>query len=119
MMRDMDIGAPPVAEDDRLVGMITDGDIAVRAVADDKPSSTPVREVMTEDLKYCFDDDVLDQVARNMAGEQVRRLVVDRNNKLVEILSVGDLATQGGQQPATQALEGISQPGGQHATGRS
>jgi CBS-domain-containing membrane protein len=74
---------------------------------------------MTEDLKYCFDDDVVDQVARNMAGEQVGRLpVVDRNNKLVEILSLGDLATQGGQQPA-QALEGISQPGGQHATGRS
>ena len=118
MMCDMDVGALPVGEDDRLVGMITDRDIAVRAVAENKAPSTKVRDVMTDDVKFCFDDEDADHVARNVGEQQVRRLpVVNRDKRLVGILALADLATQGGARPATQALEGISQPGGRHTQG--
>jgi len=115
MMGDMDIGALPVADGERLVGMITDRDIAVRAVAENKGPGTKVRDVMTIDVQFCYDDEDAEQVARRMAEEQVRRLpVVDRDKVVVGILALADLATQGGARPAAQALEGISQPGGQH-----
>lgn len=81
MMRDMDVGALPVGEDGRPVGMITDSDIAVRGVAEDKPPSTHVRDVMTQDVKFCYDDEDADHVARNMGDQQVRRLpMVNRDN---------------------------------------
>ena len=71
---------------------------------------------MTRDVKFCYDDEDADHVARNMAELQVRRLpVVDRDKRLVGILALSDLATQAGARPAAQALEGISQPGGQHS----
>lgn len=115
-MAAIDAGALPVQENDRLVGMITDRDIAVRAVAERKGPETPVREVMTADIKYCFEDEDLEHVAKNMADLQVRRLpVVDRDKRLVGILALSDLATQAGARPAAQALEGISQPGGQRS----
>jgi CBS domain-containing protein len=113
MMRAEDVGALPVSENDRLIGVITDRDIAVRAVAADKPPSTPVREVMTGEVKYCFEDEDADSVARNMAEQQIRRLpVVSREKRLVGILSLGDLATRGAPRPASLALQGISQPTG-------
>ena len=112
-MGEIDIGALPVGEDDRLVGMITDRDIAVRAVGRNRGPLTPVREVMSREVKFCYDDEDADHVARNMADLQVRRLpVVDRDKRLVGILALSDLATQAGARPAAQALEGISQPGG-------
>ena len=115
MMYDMDIGALPVADGERLVGMITDRDITVRAVAEHKGPDTRVRDVMTIDVQFCYDDEDAEAVARRMAEVQVRRLpVVDRDNHVVGILALADLATQGGARPAAQALEGISQPGGQH-----
>jgi CBS domain-containing protein len=115
MMGDMDIGALPVAEGERLVGMITDRDIAVRAVAENKGPGTKVRDVMTIDVQFCYDDEDAEPVARRMAEVKVRRLpVVDRDKVLVGILALADLATQGGARPAAQALEGISQPGGKH-----
>ena len=117
MMADIDAGILPVGENDRLVGMITDRDIAVRAVAQGKGPQTSVREVMTSDVKYCFEDEKdIDQVAGNMGAHLVRRLpVVNRDKRLVGILSLGDIAfTQGGQ-PAGEALAGIAQPGGEHS----
>jgi CBS domain-containing protein len=113
MMSEMDVGALPVAQDDRLVGMITDRDIAIRAVAENEPPSTKVRDVMTVDTKFCFDHEDADQVARNMGEKQVRRLlVVNRDRQLVGILALADLAKQGSARLATQALQGISLPGG-------
>jgi CBS domain-containing protein len=116
MMADVDAGILPVGEQDRLVGMITDRDIAVRAVAQGKGPETPVREVMTSEVKYCFEDEDTDHVAHNMADLQVRRLpVVNRDKRLVGILSLGDLAVMEGAKPAGEALAGISQPGGEHS----
>ena len=115
-MAEIDTGVLPVGESDRLVGMITDRDIAIRAVAEGKGPDTPVREVMTQDVKYCFEDEDTDHVARNMADQQVRRLpVVNRDKRLVGILSLGDLAVMQGAGPAGEARTGVSQPGGEHS----
>jgi CBS domain-containing protein len=81
MMSDVDAGVLPVGENDQLVGMITDRDIAIRGIAQGKGPDTPVREVMTADVKYCFEDEDTDQVARNMADQQVRRLPVVSTRK--------------------------------------
>src|SRR4051794_2116077 len=87
MMSEIDSSIVPVRENDRLVGMITDRDIAVRVVAEGRGPDTPIREVMTADVKYCFEDDDTDGVARNMAEIQVRRLpVLSRDKRLVGII---------------------------------
>ena len=113
LMADTDSGALPVIDGDRLVGMITDRDIAIRAVAQGKGPQAFVNEAMSPDVKYCFEDEDTDEVAHNMADLQVRRLpVVNREKRLVGILSLGDLATSGGARPAGEALKGISEPGG-------
>lgn len=113
MMRDNDIGALPVANGDRLVGMLTDRDIVVRAVADGKdPGETPVSEVMSERVLYCFDDQSTEEVAENMGGNQIRRLpVLNRDKRLVGIVSVGDLSVGGAVSQAGEALGQISEPG--------
>ena len=107
---ELGVGALPVADGDRLVGVITDRDIAVRAVAEGKGPHTPVYEVMTPEVKYCFDFEDLELVARNMGDQQVRRLpVLDRDKRLVGILSLGDVATDGDvQHAAGDALAGVS-----------
>jgi CBS domain-containing protein len=116
MMAEIDAGVLPVAENDQLVGMITDRDIAVRAVAQGKGPETRVREVMTADVKYCFEDEPITHVAVNMGDLRIRRLpVLNRDKRLVGILSLGDLAQVQGSQPAGQALAGISQPSGDRA----
>lgn len=114
MMADLDAGVLPVGENDRLVGMITDRDIAVRAIAEGRGPDTQVRDVMTSDIKYCFDDQSIDEVTRNMGDLQVRRLpVVNRDKRLVGILSLGDLAVENQwADEAGEALSQISQPGG-------
>lgn len=113
IMRQIDAGALPVGENDRLIGMITDRDIAVRAVAQGKGPDVSIREVMTTEVKYCFEDQDLGQVARNMADLKVRRLpVVDRDKRLVGVVSLGDFA---GHPAVQQALTGITQPGGPHS----
>ena len=115
-MAEIDAGAIPVGEDDRLVGMITDRDIAVRAVAAGKGPDTPVREVMTQDVKYCFEDESLDHVAKNMAEQRVRRLpVLNRDKRLVGILSLGDLALAEDEKVAGEAVKGVSQYAGPHS----
>jgi CBS domain-containing protein len=116
IMADIDAGAVPVGENDRLVGMITDRDIAIRAVAEGKGPDTPVREVMSTEVKYVFDDDDLEHVAKNMGDIQVRRLpVVNRDKRLVGIVSLGDMAVSDRSDRAGEAVAGISQPGGQHS----
>jgi CBS domain-containing protein len=116
-MAEMDVGALPVSADDRLVGMITDRDIAVRAVAAGRSPDTPVGEIMSSDICYCFEDQDLEDVANNMSDIKVRRLpVVSRDKRLVGILSLGDMALTDGHDGATfEALCGISAPGGQHS----
>jgi len=116
LMAQLDIGAIPVAEGERLVGMITDRDIAVRAVAQGRSPDTEVRDIMTKEVKYCFEDEEVDQVTANMADIKLRRLpVLDRRKRLVGIVSIGDIALLDGPRHAGDALCGISQPGGEHS----
>jgi CBS domain-containing protein len=116
IMADEDVGALPVAENDRLVGMLTDRDIAVRAVADGLGPDTPVADVMSREVLYCFEDDELDDVAENMGGNQVRRLpVLNRDKRLVGIVAVCDLVQEDGTRRVGKAVAGISTPGGPHS----
>jgi CBS domain-containing protein len=109
-MSELDVGALPVGDGDKLVGMITDRDITVRAVAKGLDPETKIRTVMTNDVKYCFEHDEIDDIAQNMADIQVRRLpVLNQNKRLVGILSLADVATNSSL-AAGQALSGISLP---------
>jgi CBS domain-containing protein len=116
-MAELDIGALPVEENDRLVGMITDRDIAVRAVAQGHGPDTPVRDVMSKEVKYCYEDQTIDEVTQNMSELRVRRLpVLSREKRLVGIVALGDLAIdESAQDEAGEALGGISRPGGRHS----
>jgi len=115
IMAEIDAGAIPVGENDRLVGMITDRDIAIRAVAKGKGPDTPVRDVMSKDVKYCYEDEDLEHVAHNMGDIQVRRLpVVSRDKRLVGIVSLGDVAQNEDTETTGEATAGVSQPGGKH-----
>ena len=115
IMAEIDAGSMPVGENDRLVGMITDRDIAIRAVAQGKGPDTPVREVMSDSkVLYCFEDDDLNNVAKNMGDEQVRRLpVVNKDKRLVGIVSIGNIA-QRESKSAGKAVRGVTKPGGTH-----
>ena len=116
LMAEIDAGAIPVGEGDRLVGMITDRDIAVRAVAAGKPANTPVSEVMSHEVKYCFESDDIDAVSVNMADLKLRRLlVVNRQKRLVGIVALADIALSAGLNDVAAALSGISEPGGEHS----
>ena len=116
LMAQLDAGSLPVGEKDKLVGMITDRDIAVRGVAKGKGPEARVRDVMTEDVKYCFDDQDLEDVTQNMGDIKVRRLpVVDRDKRLVGILSLGDVATSEEAMISAEALNKISKRGGAHS----
>jgi CBS domain-containing protein len=112
-MADIDSGFLPVGDNDRLVGTITDRDIVIRAVAEGLGPDTKVRDAMSTKVKYCFDDEEISDVARNMADLQIRRLpVVNREKRLVGVVSLGDLATagNGADDDAEVALSGISEP---------
>lgn len=116
LMADLDVGTLPVGTNDRLVGMITDRDIAVRAIAAGKSPDTRVAEVMTAEVKYCFEDDTLSSISKNMADIKVRRLpVLNKDKRLVGILSLGDIAVADGPEHAGGALCQISRPGGAHS----
>src|SRR2546423_13563251 len=115
----IDAGLLPVTENDKLVGMITDRDIAIRGVAEGKGAEAKVREAMSPEVKYCFEDEDVTHVAENMAELQVRRLpVMNRDKRLVGIVSLADLAIEGSLPKTAKALHGISQPGGQHNQSR-
>ena len=114
-MLDAAAGSVPVGDGDRLVGMITDRDIAVRAVAKGRGPDTAVRDVMTEEVLYVFEDQTLEEVAENMSDTQVRRFpVVNREKRLVGIVSLGDLSRSEEAETATRALDGVTEPGGKH-----
>jgi CBS domain-containing protein len=112
-MAEIDAGIIPVGEKDRLVGMITDRDIVLRAVAKGKaPGKCTAHDVMSPDIKYCYEDEKLEDAARNMATLQVKRLpVLNRDKRLVGIVSLGDLACEPeADEHSKEALQGISQP---------
>ena len=111
MMADLDVGALPVGENDRLIGMISDRDITVRAVAKGcNPDTTVVREAMSEHIRFCFEDDDTREVADKMGQWQVRRLpVLNRDKRLVGIVSLGDLAIGGAAEDGKEALTEISE----------
>lgn len=114
-MLNSDAGSIPVTEGDRLIGMITDRDIAVRGVALGYGPETPVSELMTSGVISAHADEHIEDVARKMGDAQVRRLpVIDDQQRLVGIVSLGDLARQTDEDTAGQALEGVSAPGSLH-----
>ncbi|MBY3488961.1 CBS domain-containing protein [Rhizobium laguerreae] len=115
IMAEIDAGAVPVGDHDRLVGIITDRDIAVRAVARGKGPDAKIADVMTAEVKYCFEDEDVDHVLQNLGDQQIRRLpVVNRDKRLVGILSLGDIAVTSGDGAAGPTLSAISRPGGEH-----
>lgn len=112
-MRDADIGSTPVVEDERLIGMVTDRDIVVRTVAAGcDPDTATARDAMSAGILYCFVDDTVEAVLENMGDLQIRRLpVVNRDKRLVGVVSLGDLSLTGKRRAAGEALQEISQPG--------
>ena len=114
-MAELDVGVLPVGEGDRIVGMLTDRDIAVRAVAQGKGPDAKVRDAMTPDVKYCFEDEDLDAVVRSMGEQKVRRLpVMGRDKRLVGIVSLGDVAVYADSKQTDAAVSAVSEPGGPH-----
>ncbi|HEV8407390.1 MAG TPA: CBS domain-containing protein [Sphingomicrobium sp.] len=110
-----DAGSIPVIDGERLIGMITDRDIAVRGVAKGYGPDTPVRELMTDEIICVRDDDDVDDIATKMSEAQVRRLpVIDDEERLCGIVSLGDLSRNAGEDTAAEALEGVTERGGLH-----
>ena len=114
-MLNADAGSIPVTDQGKLVGMITDRDIAIRGIAKGSGPDTPVRDLMSSDVICARDDDDIADAASRMSEAQVRRLpVVDQDEQLCGIVSLGDLSREADSDCASEALEGVSQPGGQH-----
>jgi CBS domain-containing protein len=110
-MADADVGSLPVGENDRLIGMITDRDIVLRAVAAGRGADTPVREVMTDNIKYCFDDEPINEVAKNMGNLGVRRLpVINRDKRLVGIISLSNIASADDGSAKSRFFEKVASP---------
>jgi CBS domain-containing protein len=111
-MRDGDFGMMPVGENDRMIGTISDRDIAIRAVAEGKDAGTKVRDVMSPGIAWAYEDDSVEQAVAVMSKHQVRRLpVVNRDKRLVGIVALGDFAVEKSEiRPAAEALAEISKP---------
>jgi CBS domain-containing protein len=116
LMAEIDSGALPVSDNDRLVGMITDRDIVIRGLAKGKSADTKVAEIMSKEVLYCFDTDEVEDAARNMGKARVRRLpVLNKDKQMVGIVSLGDLARNDeGSTTLGQTVSRISTPGGKH-----
>jgi CBS domain-containing protein len=111
IMRDEDAGIVPVVENERLVGTLTDRDIAVRVVAEGRdPQSTPVREVASTDLVTVQPEQDLSKALQLMARHQVRRLPVVENDRLVGIVAQADVARESDEQQTGELVEEISKP---------
>jgi CBS domain-containing protein len=119
-MEALDVGPLPVCDGERLVGILTDRDITVRAVASGRdPNQTTVRETMTAEPIYCFEDQSVDEVASLMEERQVRRLpVLNREKRMVGIVALADLVRRGDESEAKEAFAGISRPTEQSPTER-
>ncbi|HYD29512.1 MAG TPA: CBS domain-containing protein [Azospirillaceae bacterium] len=118
MMRDADTGFLPVCDGEQLIGTVTDRDIAIRSTAEGQdPSSAKVQEVMSEELVFAYEDQDSNEAAQIMAEKRIRRLpVVNREKRLVGVVSLGDLATQTPDDDVVgQTIQDVSQPGGQHS----
>ena len=114
IMGSVDAGVLPVTDGERLVGMITDRDIAIRGIGEGCGPSARVGDIMSQEVKYCFDDAESDEVLDNMAQIQVRRMpVVDHRKRLVGIVSLADLDRDAPDRSG-QALRGITQPSARH-----
>jgi CBS domain-containing protein len=115
-MKELDVGAIPVCDGQKLSGLVTDRDITVRAVAEGRdPSEVRVSEVMSSEIAYCFEDETIEQAAKLMESKQIRRLpILDRNKQLAGIISLGDISvrTEASRQKdlAADALQEISEP---------
>jgi CBS domain-containing protein len=111
-MRDKDIGSIPIEENDKLVGMLTDRDAVIMAVAEGKdPKNTSVKEVMSNKVLYCYEDDSCEDCAENMARNKVRRLpVMNKEKRLVGIVTLGDLAVRHEKPIAHEAHKAICMP---------
>jgi CBS domain-containing protein len=115
LMARCDAGALPVGENDRLVGMLTDRDIAIRGVAEGRGPEAKVREAMSRDVCWCYEDDDVAEALHRMADEQIRRMpVLSRAKRLVGIISMADLSDSVRPSDTGQALSAISREGGQH-----
>ena len=115
-MAALNCGLLPVTDSERLVGMISDRDIAIRGVAMGRGPDARIADVMTAEVMYCFDDQDIEEVIANMGDIQVRRLpVVNRKKQLVGIIALGDIARAHAGDGTAAALSQISRPGGQHA----
>lgn len=110
LMKDKNIGAIPVEENNKLIGMVTDRDLAINLVAQNRSFETPLSDFMTKGIKYCYSDEEADIVCQNMSDLKVRRLpVIDHNKKLVGLISIGDLIkTDSTQKIAASALGTIN-----------
>jgi CBS domain-containing protein len=116
IMAEIDAGVVPVGKDGKLVGMLTDWDIAIRAVVQGMGPGSKVGDVMSAEVKYCFEDEDLDHVCSNLGSQKIRRIpVLGRDKQLVGILSLGDVAVETGGDGAGEALAAISRPGGAHS----
>ena len=114
-MKECDAGALPVGENDRLVGMITDRDIVVRTVAEGKNPDTRVREAMTREIHFVFEDEDLESASAKMSQLKIRRLpVLNREKRMVGILSLGDVWSSEEPARAASALHDVAQQGGPH-----
>lgn len=110
-MAERDIGCLPVGENDRLVGMVTDRDMVLRGISEGRSADSPVGEVMTPEVKYCFEDEDVDEVAANMAGLEKRRLpVFDRDMRLVGIVSLANFAHSRDDEASQELLRGVARP---------
>jgi CBS domain-containing protein len=112
-MREADIGSMPVVENGRLIGMVTDRDIVVRVVAEGRSTqAATARDAMSPGIFYCFESESVEDVLHKMADQQIRRLpVINQDNRLVGVVSLGDLSLTGKRKRAGEALQEISQPG--------
>lgn len=111
LMSERDVGSILVGENDRLVGVVTDRDIALRAVARGRDSDTPVAEVMSDKVRYCYDDEDVEHVVRNMADLEIRRLpVVDRDKRLVGIVSLANITHAHNGSATEEFLDSVAKP---------
>jgi CBS domain-containing protein len=112
LMRDLNVGSLPVCDNDRLAGILTDRDIAVRVVAPGRDSAaTSVRDAMSPGIVYVFDDDDVETAAHVMEKHQIRRLpVLNRAKRLVGIVSLGDISVRASAELSGEALKEVSVP---------
>ncbi|MEL4169972.1 CBS domain-containing protein [Pseudomonas sp. ZS001] len=111
IMRQADIGALIINQDDRMAGMITDRDLVIRAMADGMDLNTPVSRIMSDEVRYCFEDEDVDHVAKNMAQLEKRRLpVVNRDKRLVGMVSLANVASCNADKLSANLLRGVARP---------